>query len=294
VSTRFGLVFWVKCLLTVVVVLGAAAAIKTIKGGPTLPHDRLVRAGDATAATSRYRVEIQYGLSAEALKPVAQVDVNAPQDFNVRMQSDNGITDLLAVQDRVYARHRQFIVDDAPWSGPSPRGLTMYPALGPLFFPATAVQAIYAVYDAEEVGRELLEGIPVVHYRGKVNPAYAYQRAYALWLVRTKRARPIKEPSLGSSPPTLAWVQKFAPSLRGRLDTQDAALSFFVRHPATVDVWVHPKDMVAYLVEITLPREAAEAGLPAGVIRFRFRDFNHEFDVSPFPRYPELPEPPAQ
>jgi hypothetical protein len=289
--SRFGFVFWMKCLISVVVIVGLAGAFRTVKGGPTLPHDRLVRSGDAMDLTWRYRVQIEYSLPNGDLRNVAEVHVNNPEDYLVRIQSDGGISEVLAVQERLYSRYRRFVVEEGKWSDPQARGLVMYPSLGPFFFPATAIQSISAAYETVDLGPEFLDGVPVAHYQGKLNPAYAYQRAYSVWLVRTRRAKGIKEGSLGTSPPTLSWVEKFSPTLRGRLDTQEEAMRFFAEHPATVDIWVHPKDKVAYMVQITMPPEAASQGLPDGVIRFRFRDFNHDFDVSPFPRYPIPPEP---
>lgn len=290
-SLRFTLVFWIRVLLTVLIILAGALAIAAVKGGPTLPHDRLVRTGEAMDFTRTYRVEIDYQPEGGDLTRVAVVEVNMPEDFLVHLFVGDTIVDYLAVQNRIYSRTREFVIDDPQWSEPELRGVVMYPGLHPFFFPVTAIQAITAAFETREVGRERVEGVELVHFQGKVNPAYAYQRGYAVWLVKTKRARPIKEGSLGSSPPTLAWVQKYAPSLRNRIDTQEEALQYFTQHPASIDIWVHPKDKVAHLVEIRYPANAAGMGTPSGLVRFRFRDFNHDFDVSPFPRYPSVPEP---
>ena len=289
-SLRLDLAFWVRLALTLAVGAGAVLMMSAVQGGPALPHDKLRRTAEAMAGTNTYRVDIDYQPPGGLLTFFGDVEVNQPDTFAVHISGPNGIADYLAESRSVYSRTRRAPFDNPPWSQPLWRGLVLYPALSPQFFPSTALEAIIAVYDTEELGAEQVGAHELVHYRGKVNPAYAYQRGYAMWLVKTNQAPPIKEASLGSSPPTLAWVLEHSPVLRARVDTQEEALAFFVEHPATINIWAHPKDLVPYIVQITYPPGAESVGAPGGVLRFRFRDFNHDFRLAAQPRAETLPE----
>lgn len=285
-----GLTFWARSLFTFLILAGTALAVRIIEGGPTLPHDKLRRSHEAMTLVRTYRVAIDHEPPGEERRTVAEVEVKLPDDIAVHISGEGEIVDYIALGTSIYSRVRRFPLENPPWGEPQPRRFTMYPELSPYLFPSTAIESLLAAYDLREIGVETMDNLRLVHFQGKVNPAYAYQRGYALWLVRSKRAPPIKEGALGSSPPTLAWVLKYAVSVRYRIDTQQEGLELFVKHPAQVDIWTHPRNLVPHIVQITYPEGAETIGAPAGTIHFRFRDFNQNFEVSPYPLVPRLPE----